>query len=396
MRGCAVHYLRILMTLCALGAVSYAQGRSREFDPQKVAQEQKQLQRVRELRREIRELSAKSPVGIARPADLKRIFLELSRISHPEAARFLIECAESAGYAQVREDLLRILAESSSADEVQVSALMRQHMANDDPARGVARDYLLSLAKRRRDVGWLTGLFDAGSGPVEDRFLAVQAMGEIDPDAALERATTLLKDRSWRPDETGLVSCGTIALSVRMAEGQPAARLLLLLARDPRFGPADAAALREATRLWRQSDLRTYVNLADLGAKDIATRRETAAFLGTVGLESARAPLVRVAFHAREAPEVRAAAAAALGGLRIAKEDLVTKLAALLADPEAAVRRGAAIGLCRLMTRQAAEVLVSALDGPAAKEVRAALSAATLKPPETDWRKWLRSVPTGN
>jgi HEAT repeat protein len=392
--GHAVRHLRILLSLCAFAAVSHAQGRPRDLEGQKFLQERKNLQRIRELVKELRELPSKSPAGIARPTDLKRIFSDLARINHPEAVRNLIDCAENAAYMHVREELLRILADAPGIDEVSVSALMRQHMANDAPARRIARDYLLAVAKRRGDVGWLAGLFDSG-GPVEDRFLAVQAIGEVNPEAALVRATTLLKDRSWRPDETGLVSCATIALSVRRAEGPDAARLLLLLTRDPRFGPADAAALREATRLWRQSDLRTYVDLAALGAREIGTRRETAAFLGAVGLEAARAPLVRVAFNAREAPEVRSAAATALGGLRIAKEDLVEKLSLLLADPDASVRRGAADGLCCLMTRQAAETLVSALDGPGKDESRAALAAATGLLAETDWAEWLRSLPRG-
>jgi hypothetical protein len=376
--------LSLLAALCVLVPEAVrAQGGSRARE----LEEQRQLQRIRELARELRELPAKSPLGIARPGDQKRILAEIAKVGHPQAARTLIGYAGDPDYAQLREELLRMLVAAPGADEAQVSALMREHMAPDDPARRIARDYLLALAKRRRKDEWLEGLFDAGT--VEDRFLALQGMGDIGSASALEFAATLAKDRSWKPDPSGLVSCGTIAMSVRNAEGQPAARLLLLLTKDPRFGPADAARLREATRLWHQNDLRSYVKLADLAHGDPLTRRETAAFLGTVGLESARAPLVRVAWNSREHPEVRAAAAAALGGLRIAKEDLAEQLKPLLADPEPLVRRGAQDGLGRLMVKPAADAFVSMLDGPFGDEIRQALHRLTGLPTDTDWRKWL-------
>ncbi len=388
MRGKAVfRRFAILVALCALAPEAVrAQGGSKAREQE----EQKQLQRISDLKKELRDLASKSPGGNARPNDQKRILAELAKINHPQAARALVGYAEDPDYAPLREELLRMVSTAPGGDEVQVSRLMREHMALDDPARRIARDYLLGLAKRRHRDDWLDGIFDGGM--IEDRFLAVQAMGDIGSPNALDRATTLQKDKSWKAEPGGLVSCGTIALSVRNAEGQEAAGLLLLLAKDPRFGPLDAAKVREATRLWRQTDLRTYVNLADLSASDADKRRDMATFLGAVGLEASRAPLVRVAFNARELPEFRAAAATALGGLRIAKEDLAERLKALLSDPEPLVRRGAADGLGRLMVKPAAEAFVSMLDGPFPAEIRAALSRLTGLPPETDWRKWLRAA----
>lgn len=377
----------LVVALCVAAPV-HAQGASKS--KAKETEEQKQLQRLRELVKELRDLPAKSPGGMPRPTDQKRIFAEIAKINHVQAVRFLIMCADDPTYMHLREELLRMLAATHGADETLVAALMRTHMAPDDPARRIARDYLLNLAKRRRKEDWLDGLFTGGT--IEDRFLALQAMGEIRSAAVVDCAEALLKDKGWRPDESGVVGCGTIALSLRDAEGEPAARLLLVLMKDPRFEPADAQKVREATRLWRQSDLRTYIRLADLADSDPRVRQETAAFLGTVGLEAARAPLVRVAFNRREVPEVRAAAAAALGGLRIAKEDLAEKLKALLSDPEPRVRRGAQDGLGRLMVRPAVEAFVSMLDGPFADEIKAALSRLTDLPPDTDWKKWLRDT----
>lgn len=375
----------VLVVLCALAPEAVrAQGASKAREQE----EQRQLQRIRELNRELRDLPTKSPGGVARPTDQKRHLAELAKINHPQAVRALVGYAENPDYVAVREELLRILATSPGADEAQVSRLMRDHMAHGDPARRIARDYLMELAKRRRKEDWLDGLFD--SGMTEDRFLAVQAMGDIESPSTLDRATTLANDMRWTPDESGLISCGTIALSVRDAEGQQAACLLLVLTKDPRFGPADAAKVREATRLWHQTDLKAYVNLADLANPEPSKRRATAAFLGTVGLEAARAPLLRVAFNTRELPDVRAAAAAALGGLRIAKEDLADRLKTLLSDPEPLLRRGAADGLGRLMVKQSAEAFVSMLNGPHDAEARAALSRLTGLPPETDWKKWLK------
>jgi HEAT repeat protein len=229
------------------------------------------------------------------------------------------------------------------------------------------------------------------SGTIEDRFVALGALGDLGSARTLECATTLMRDQAWRPSADGVVSCGTIAASLRDAEGQPAACALLLLMRDPRFRPADAAALREATRLWRQTDLRTYIDLADLSAPDPARREEMATFLGAVGLEGARAPLLRLLGNPNEPLNVRRAAAAALGGLRIARGDLAARLRALLAVPDEPLREGAISGLGRLKVRQAAAALVSMVGGPYEAEGRAALSRLTGLPKGTDWSRWLES-----
>jgi hypothetical protein len=375
--------LRILVVLLATVAAVQAQGANKG----RVTEEQKQLQRLRELQKELRELPSKSPAGIARPTDQRRVLGDVARVGHPQSVRFLVQCLDDPVYAHLRDEILRMITTAAGADEALVSGVMRAHMAPDDPARRIARGYLLDLAMRRRKDEWLSGLFDGGT--IEDRFLALKAMGDIGSVAALDCAGALLKDKSWRPDSTGLISCATIAMSLRDVEGEPAARLLLVLASDPRFVPADAQKLREATRLWRQSDLRSYVRLSDLAHEEARTREETAAFLGTVGLETARAPLLRVAFNTRETSDVRASAARALGGLRIAREDLAEKLKSLASDPDPAVRRGALDGLGRLQVEAAAQAFVSLLDGPFAEEVRAALARLTGLPAAYDWKRWL-------
>jgi hypothetical protein len=378
--------LRCLFVFLALCAAVHAQGANRG---KKEPEDQRQLQRIRDLTRELRDLFSSSPSGIPRTSELKRILAEIAGINHPQAVRTLVALAEDGDYAPVQEDLLRALAELPNADEAVVGRLMRAHIAPDDPSRRIARDYLLQQALRRRKDEWPLALFYA-VGALEDKFLALQVMGRIESDHTLECAARLVKDRSWSPDASGLISCGTIATSVERFEGPQAARLLLLLAKDPRFTAADQAKVRDATRTWHETDLRTYVNLADLSDRDPLKRQETATFLGAIGLESARAPLVRIAHNRSEAPEVRAAAATALGGLRIAREDLVEQLKPLLSDPVAAVRAGAVAGVGRLNVEQAIDALVSMVDGAYEAEARAALSRLTGLPTETDWKAWRR------
>jgi hypothetical protein len=278
--------------------------------------------------------------------------------------------------------MIELLAGLPDADDV-----MLEHLLPDDPSRRTAREYLITRAKLRRDERWLMLLFSVGTK--EDCFIALKALGEISSAHVLEYAETLMRDEGWTPDESGIMSCGTIAASLRHAEGQPAARTLLLLMGDSRFGPADAAELREATRLWRQADLRTYIDLNELTHTEAARREDLATFLGTVGLESARAPLLRLLGNVNEPPNVRGAAAAALGGLRIARGDLAAQLRPLLASPEEPLRAGAIRGLGRLKVKQAAAALVSMMGGPHESEGRAALSRLTGLPATTDWVRWL-------
>jgi hypothetical protein len=377
--------LRGLVVLTALCAGVYAQGAGRGA---KVPDDQRQLQKIRDLTRELRELTARSPSGIPRASEQKRILAEIAKVNHPQAVRVLVISAEEPECAAVREDIFRILAEMPGADEAAVGRLMLGHLALDDPIRGIAREYLLGQALRTRRDDVPLALFAMGTH--EDKFLSLQVAGRIESRRTVEWALALARDRSWSPDASGLLSCGTIATSVERFEGPAAARILLLLAKDPRFTAADASRVRDATRTWHETDLRSYVSLTDLNSSDALKRQEAAAFFGVVGIEFARAPLVRVAFNRSEVPEVRAAAASALGGLRIAREDLAERLAKLATDPERIVREGAMEGLGRLNVMQALEALVSMVDGPFSGEARAALSRHTSLPPETGWKEWLR------
>jgi hypothetical protein len=378
-----------LLVLLALCLAVHAQGARRGGN--KVPEDQRIIQKINDLNRELRELRSKSPSGIAKVSDLKRILAEIAKINHPNAVRALGAIADDAEYSAVREEVLLLLAEMPGADEAVVGRIMRAHIAPDDPARRIARDYLLQQAQRRRREEWPLALFYT-VGATEDKFLALQVMGRIESEHTLECAARLANDRSWSPDSTGLVSCGTIATSVESFEGPVAAGLLLLLATDTRFTAADEGKVRDATRTWHETDLRTYVKILELTDRDALKRREMATFLGAIGLESARAPLVRVAFNKGEAPEVRAAAATALGGLRVAREDLVERLRTLASDPEPLVRNGAMEGLGRLNVIQAIEALVSMLDGPHANEARKALGRITNQPPETDWEAWFKAA----
>jgi hypothetical protein len=357
--------------------------------PRAQSAEEKVLEQIQQLVRELRDLPSKSPGGVARVTDQKRIFEQLARINHAHAVRTLTGFIDNPDFAHLREELLRLLAAIRGHDE-QIGRVMREHMAPGHPGRRIARDYLLAQARDRRLHEWLDALFAMGT--LEDKFLALEAMGDISSAAVLDCAAALAKDKSWRPEPGGVVSCGTLALALSHAEGQAAACLLLLLSKDPRFGPADAAKLREATRLWRETDLRAYLNLADLSSQDPIKREEAAALLGAIGLESARAPLVRVAMNRKELPEVRAAAASALGGLRIARSDLAEQLEALANDQDPVVRAGARAGLAKLMVRRSAQAFVSMLDGPFKEEVKAALSGLARLPPDTDWKAWLATA----
>ena len=384
--------LLVLVAICALApeAVRAQGGKGGKGVKEKETEEQRQAEEVQRLVRELRDLPSQSPGGIARPGDQKRLLERIAKINHPQAVRQLIGYLDNPDYGQLREELLGILARIRTGDD-QISRVMREHMAVDDPCRRIARKYLLDQARSRRQSEWLDGLFTA-AGTVEDKFLALQVLGEISAGNALDCATVLANDKSWRPDADGLVSCGTIAMAVEGAEGPQAACLLLGLMKDSRFGPADAAKVREATRLWHESDLRAYLDLKELADRNPLKRQEAATLLGAVGLEAARAPLVRVATNKREPPEVRAAATAALGGLRIAKEDLAEILSELASDKDPLVRGAARDGLGRLMVRRSAVALVSMLDGPWKEEAKAALSRLTGLPPETDWKAWLATA----
>ena len=349
-------------------------------------QDRRQTDRLARYKLEWRKLDQKSGFGTQRKQYV-RLADDIAKLGTPEAAHFLIPKTREPRYTEFHGDLLRMLAKYFPEND-EVEFLMQEHMALEDPYRDIAREYLHKLALHRRDDVWLLDLFSMGT--VEDRFLAVRGLGELSSPAALRCAESLARDRTWKPG-ANLINCGTIAAAVKDAEGQRAARLLLLLQRDPRFRPTDLAALRGATRLWRQSDLRAYIELTDLASPDSVTRAESAAFMGQAGIESARAPLLHLAYDRAEIGDVRVAAAKALGGLRIARGALVRRLRKLIADTDPDVRVAAIAGLGGLRVHQAALALVDLLDGPYAKHAAAALEHVSGLPPDTDWRAWVKN-----
>ena len=232
---------------------------------------------------------------------------------------------------------------------------------------------------------------------VEDRFYALQALGRLASRYVIEVADALLHDSTWKPGPPGgLVGCATLARSLRDHEGEEAARLLLLLRHDPRFGDEDHEALLDATRTWERADLLSYVDVASLASPDVNRRLGSVLFMGRARIEMARQPLLRMARDPREDLSVRAAAATSLGSLRIARGDLARRLGALLDDPQREVRLGALMGLGRLGVWQAAEILVARLGGPLDRAVREALSACTGMSPATDFLHFdLSTLPEG-
>jgi HEAT repeat protein len=349
-------------------------------------QDRKQADGLARYKLEWRKLDLKSGFGTQR-RQYVRLAEDIAKLGTPEAVQFLIPKTRDPRYASSHGDILRLLAKYAPGND-EVEFLMREHLAPDDPYRHLARDFLYARALRKGDDVWLLDLFSMGT--VEDRFLALRGLGLLSSPAALECAESLARDRGWKPGAP-LVNCGTIAASVKDAEGQRAARLLLLLQRDPRFRPNDQLALRGATRLWRQSDLRAYIELTDLVNSDSVTRAETATFMGHAGIESARAPLISLAFNRQEAANVRAAAAKALGGLQIARGALVLRLRRLLADTDPDVRVAAIEGLGELRVHPAAQALMELRGGPYQEQAEKALENLSGLPADTDWRAWIEN-----
>jgi len=325
----------------------------------------------------------------ARRTERLKLLEELVALGTEPAAQTAIEKARSDRYSDVCEAVLQLLARDLP-ESPSVLAHFRERLANrEDPSRAVAREYIVRVAENRRDDDTLADLFEHGT--LEDRFVALRALGRMASKRSLPLAMSLLQDRSWKPREGTPVNCATIARSVEKHEGTQAARLLLLLKHDERFRKEDAGAVREATRLWRNPELTSHIRVSGLADSDPDARAEMASFLGEAGVEAARAPLVLLAFREDESEKVRAAAAEAIGGLRTARGDLAGILAKLASDPEARVREGAVRGLARLRVRQSAQALVDLLAGPMAADARAALAAAERLPAETNWAAWLAS-----
>jgi len=356
------------------------------------AQDRKGTDRLQELKAQFRKLEGRHP-GIGENVERRRdILKQVAAMSDPAAMQFLVDVARNGRCSEFHAEVLQVLAEKG-LDLAQVAVLFQDLLVEGGPHRHLARTYLLARAVARQDDSFLAGLFVKGG--IEDRFLALDAMGRLGSLATLSAAERLLADPDWRPREGTAVCCATIAAALRRAEGTPAAQVLLLLQRDPRFRPSDAYAVREATRLWSRRDLHSYVELKSLCDPDVAKRVEAARFMGNAGIEAARAPLLLIARDRTEHPAVRAAAAEALGGLRIARGDLASRLEWLLQDPDTEVRHGVLRGLARLGVRQAGEVLVDLLDGPLASDARAALTRAPAPPHDENWPAWLATLPEG-
>ena len=367
--------LRVPVLLLLLVAAAFPQDRRRE-------------DRLDRHKREWRRLNQKAAFGFQRQRkQYVRLAEDIAKLGTREALQFLIPKTRDPRCHNYHGSMLRLLARYGTEND-DVDFLMREHMAPDDRYRSLAREYLCKKAVRKRRDAWLLDLFSMGT--VEDRFMALQGLGEIHSPAALETAESLARDAEWKP-RGSLISCGTIAAAVSDSEGPRAARLLLLLMRDPRFQPRDLRKLRAATRLWHHGDLRAYIELTDLASPDAATRADTAAFMGRARIESARAPLLHLAFDRKEASDVRAAATTALGHLEIARAALVLRLRKLLEGPDPIVRAAAIDGLSQLHVHQAAEVLVGLIGGTYDGQAKRALTKMTGLSADTDWRNWLES-----
>jgi len=341
-----------------------------------------------DLKQEFSRIGRSAPgVAVDKKARLD-VLGEVLELESLAAVQFLIEVAEDPAHEDLRGDLLGMLAEKGPESEV-IAGLFRRHFVAGDVYRDLARDYLLARAVRMRDEPWLRTMFRTAS--VEDRFFALRALGRLASKYVIEAADALLHDSSWKSSEHGLISCATLARSLREHQGEEAARLLLLLRQDPRFTERDRGALLDATRTWERSDLLSYVDISSLASADVNRRLTSVLFMGTARIEMARAPLLRMANDEREDVSVRAAAAASLGNLRIARGDMAERLGALLEDPQREVRLGAIVGLGRLGVRQAADRLVRHLGGPDERAVRQALSDCTGMSPSTVFPRWLAS-----
>jgi HEAT repeat protein len=352
------------------------------------AQPRGERTRLRELKAEFRRLTVRNQTSVVPPGEPLRVLEQILRIDDLAAIQFVVEVSRDSRHQRLQDETLRLLARYAPGSVI-VAGLFSEHMSLEDPNRILARGYLIKRAVLRRDDSWLVGLFDRGT--LEDRFLAVEALGKIGSTSTLEKANALVRDESWKPIDGTPIGCATIVASVRQLEGPHAARLLLLLRKDPRFTDDDALALREATRLWSRRDLRSYIDLSGLTDPDPDRRAEIALFLGEVGIETARAPLLHLARDAREPVKVRAAATQALGALLIARGDLASTLAKLARDPALEVRRAAIRGLQRLEVRQAAAALVDLLRGPMELDARTALQKLTGLGHDTKWHEWLAS-----
>jgi HEAT repeat protein len=343
--------------------------------------------RLQRLAREFRALDA-DHMGFTPPKSLRLDLLKrIASVGTDDAYRFLSDVSRNERHADLTSEVLALISAAGPRSGV-AAAVFRERLKPTDPHRVMARDFLLERAVLHRDEGWLVGVFTQGT--IEDRFLAVRAMGRIGSTQTLRSGWTLLRDKEWKPVRGTAITLGTIARAVERMEGASAARLLLMLQRDPRFDRADSEVLRDATRLWDRSNLHSHVSVAALASHDPDVREDAARFFGDAGIEAARAPLLAVAGDTREPEVVRVAAAEALGGLRIARGDLARRLARLLDDDNRAVRRAAVRGLGRLRVRRSAQALVALFGTPLEKDARQTLADTFKLDPQHDWQAWLR------
>ncbi len=309
---------------------------------------------------------------------------EIARLGTTEAEQFLIGIIRR-GDDELHGEVLKLL-ERFYDDSVLTADVFRGHLDARNPYRAMARSYLVRASKQNGDATWFENLFAQNIG--DDRFVALRGLGELRAKSTLRYAMELILDKTWEPDHRLATHCGTIATSVEDFEGPKAARVLLLLQRDPRFTKRDRPAFRDATRLWRERHLERYIRIELLAAPDRAERIDAARFMGKAKIEKARAPLTAIARNPNEDVIVRSAALEALGGLELSRPATVEFLARYAKGTDATLRAGAIRGLSQLRTRAAAKLLVELLDGVGEPSARAALVEIAGEP-VGDWRAWL-------
>jgi len=317
-----------------------------------------------------------------------RVLKKALRMRTDEATVWVLAMTRAADSIDLQRDALRLLAEEVPHRN-DVIRFFREFMGPSHALRPLAREFLLSWALRKGERPWLLRLFEQGD--TEDRFLAIEALGRIGAPEVLACAWTLLKDERWTVRPSTPIHCGTLAAAMRRHEGEEAARLLLLLQRDPRFRASDSAAMRQATRTWHFIDLARYIDIRELSHPDGVRREMMARFMGRAGFEGARAPLLALARNRRERVKVRQAATEALGYLKMARGDLAWELSRLLQDADADVRRAAIDSLAQLGVTDAVAALLPLLGTPHAADVRRALAKRNKLPTTTDWAAWLAS-----
>ncbi|MHC4938136.1 MAG: HEAT repeat domain-containing protein [Planctomycetota bacterium] len=324
-----------------------------------------------------------------RREERERLLKEAAAIDYDKALKWVVSVTRDCGDSLLQRAMLRHLARKEP-EAALVIGLFREIATTNSDNRALARDFLLEWAVKENQQPWLVRLFQTGS--MEEKFLAVQAMGRTASSATIENGWKLLEDRSWKPAPRGIVNAGTLARAMQSLEGEAAACFLLLLERDNRFRDEDTEAVRHATRLWKHADLKRYISLRALADPDSQRRQEVARFMGRAGFEAARAPLLALAKDRKERMEVRVAATEALGGMRLSRGAMTRELKKLLQDPEPKVREAAVRALGRLNVRQSAAVLLELFDTPLGKGARAELAAHNGLPEQTDWAEWLHGT----